>query len=461
MAIQVVILAAGQGKRMLSDLPKVLHLLGGKPILQRVLETALSVTTDRKPIVIIGHQGDVIQDRFAHHPVQFIEQKTQQGTGHAVLMALPSISQDDQVLILSGDVPLLTIETLQRLVNGTKTNQVGMITAVLDNATGYGRIIRNEQQHVISIVEEKDATETQRQIKEINTGIYLVPASALQKWLPTLNNKNAQGEYYLTDIIACAAQDKMSVVAVQPSFNEEVSGVNDRVQLAALERAHQRRIAEHLMRQGVMLLDPSRFDVRGTLQVGRDVVIDVNVIIEGDVSMGNRCVIGPNCLLRNVNLADGVEVHANSVIDGADVEAGCIIGPFARIRPGTVLAEKVHIGNFVEVKNSIVREASKINHLSYIGDSDIGKRVNVGAGTITCNYDGANKHRTQIGDDVHIGSGTQLVAPVSIGHGATLGAGSTLTKNAPADQLTVTHRLDQRTISSWQRPKKGEKLESI
>lgn len=453
MAIQTVILAAGQGKRMHSSFPKVLHRLAGKPLLEHVIHTALSISPDTPPIIVTGHQGDLVRNSLAHYNVRWVEQKEQLGTGHAVLQALSEIATDDDVLILYGDVPLISKTTLKKLVETTPKNTIGMLTAQLSHPAGYGRIKRNKTHQIIGVVEEKDATETERQINEINPGIYFATAKHLKKWLPTLKNKNAQGEYYLTDIIKFAGEEEILIHDVQPHASEEILGINDRSQLAHLERSYQRMMAENFMRQGVTIYDPMRFDVRGDVKIGRDVVIDINVILEGDVKIGNECIIGSNSILRNVVLGERVEVKANSVIDGAEIASDCIIGPFARIRPGTVLAPQVHVGNFVEVKNSEIGEASKVNHLSYIGDSEIGKRVNVGAGTITCNYDGANKHKTTIGDDVHIGSDTQLVAPVSVGAGATIAAGSTVIKDVPAQQLTLTHRIDQRS-KEWKRPEK-------
>lgn len=454
MNIQVVILAAGQGKRMYSNLPKVLHPLAGKPLLEHVLATASLVAPKTKPIVVFGHQGDIVQERLQKQPIHWVEQKEQAGTGHAVQQALPVISDDTRVLILYGDVPLISKETLERLLAATPKDEIGMLTATLANPTGYGRIIRDSGQNIVGIVEEKDATPAERAIHEINPGIYVVPATLLKKWLPTLKNHNAQNEYYLTDIISLAVQNKIKIHAVQPALLEEIAGVNDRLQLAVLERFYQKQIAEKLLRQGVTLLDPARLDVRGDVEVGRDVTIDVNVILEGRVVIGDGCVIGPNALLRNVVLGQRVEIKANSVLEDADIGDECVIGPFARLRPEVVLAEKVHIGNFVEVKKSHVGAATKINHLSYVGDADIGVRVNIGAGTITCNYDGANKNKTKIEDDVHIGSDTQLIAPVTVGAGATIGAGSTVAKDVPAHELTITHRLEQRVINSWKRPKK-------
>lgn len=456
MAIQVVILAAGQGKRMYSNLPKVLHQLAGKPLLEHVIETALAISPKIPPIIIYGHQGQELLNKLAHHDnARWIEQKEQLGTGHALLQALPEISADARVLVLYGDVPLISKQTLQKLIDSTPATALGMLTAHLHNPHGYGRIIRNPQQQIIRIVEEKDATQEERQIKEINPGIYFLSASYLKQWLPSLTNHNGQNEYYLTDIIPLAVQEKMIIHAVQPANNEEILGVNDRIQLAHLERFYQHQVAINLMRQGVTIYDPARLDIRGEVQIGRDVVIDVNVILEGRVVIGDECIIGANTILRDVELGSRIHVKENTVIDGAKIAPDCVIGPFARIRPGTQLATQVHIGNFVEIKKSVIEQGSKVNHLSYIGDSEVGSNVNIGAGTITCNYDGANKHITYIGDNAFIGSGTQLVAPVTIGAGATIGAGSTITHNTPPDKLTLA-RVPQHTVADWQRPKKIE-----
>lgn len=453
MATQVVILAAGQGKRMFSDMPKVLHRIAGKPMLAHVIAAANAVANDRPPIVIYGHQGDRVQAAFAQADVCWVEQAQQLGTGHALQQALPQVKDNTNVLVLSGDVPLISVLTLKKLLETTPANAIGMITANVPNPSGYGRIKRSGNK-VTGIVEEKDATAEERAITEINTGIYYAPASYLKRWLPALKNANAQGEYYLTDIITHAVQEKIDINTVQPLFLDEISGVNNKMQQAKLERSYHLQYAEKLMQKGVTILDPARVDFRGDVQVGRDVTIDVNVIFEGRVVIGNNCVIGPNSILQDVILADGVEVRANSYIEGAEIGSGCVVGPFARIRPGTKLDANAHIGNFVELKNSLVGEGSKVNHLSYIGDCELGKRVNVGAGTITCNYDGANKHKTVIGDDVHIGSDTQLVAPVKIGAGATIGAGSTVIKDVSSQSLTLTQRIEQRTVKEWKRPEK-------
>ncbi|MBX3708492.1 MAG: bifunctional UDP-N-acetylglucosamine diphosphorylase/glucosamine-1-phosphate N-acetyltransferase GlmU [Gammaproteobacteria bacterium] len=456
MAIQVVILAAGQGKRMHSKRPKVLHHLAGKPLLEHVINIAAVISPAVLPIIVCGHQRAKLLEELTHHHVNWVEQKEQLGTGHALLQAMPHISEDDNVLVLYGDVPLISVQTLKKLIETTPENALGMLTAYLSNPSGYGRIQRDKQQHIIGIVEEKDATEEERAITEINPGIYYLPARYLKKWLPSLKNKNVQQEYYLTDIIWLAVQEKILVHAVQPDKVEEILGVNDRIQLAWLERFYQRQMAEKFMRQGVTLYDPARLDVRGEIQMGRDVSIDVNVILEGRVIIGNECVIGPNTVLRNVELGDRVEVKANTLIDGAVIAADCVIGPFARIRPDTNLARKAHVGNFVEIKKSHIGQESKINHLSYIGDSEVGDNVNIGAGTITCNYDGVNKHKTIIGDYAFIGSNSQLVAPVTIGVGATIGAGSTITQDAPPYKLTLS-RVQQNTVENWKRPQKAEK----
>lgn len=460
MTIQVIILAAGQGKRMCSRLPKVLHKLGGESLLEHVLAIARVIAPDTQPLVVVGHGGDQVKHQLQHQRLNWAEQKEQLGTGHAVLQALPHVGNAEQILILSGDVPLLMPETLTTLLAQTPRNALGVLTAIVKQPMGYGRIVRDAAGQVTRVVEEKDANSDERQLNEINAGVYLVPRALLAAWLPRLSNQNQQREYYLTDIIDLAVREQIPIVTVHPKDESEILGVNDRVQLACLERLYQRKQMEGLMRQGVTFLDPGRVDIRGKVRVGRDVTIDVNVILEGQVVIGDDCVIGAQVRLSDVTLGQSVHVKDHSVLEGAQVADGSIIGPFARLRPGTWLERETHIGNFVEVKNSQVGAYSKINHLSYIGDSDIGKRVNVGAGTITCNYDGANKHRTVIGDDVHIGSATQLVAPVTVGEGATLGAGSTLIKNAPAGQLTLTHKLDQRSIKGWERPKKQEKLEN-
>jgi bifunctional UDP-N-acetylglucosamine pyrophosphorylase/glucosamine-1-phosphate N-acetyltransferase len=455
MTLSTVILAAGQGKRMHSETPKVLHLLAGKALLEHVIHTSYAVNHNTAPFIIYGHEGEKVKSALAHINATWIPQTEQLGTGHAVLQALPEIPDDHRVLILYGDVPLILSETLKQFIADTPMQAIGIITAEFPNPTGLGRIIRDANGKIIRIIEEKDANENERAITEINSGIYLVPASLLKKWLPTLKNQNAQHEYYLTDIVALAAAENIAIHSTKPHAHEEVLGINDRIQLAHLERYYQRRMAEKFMRQGITIADPARFDVRGDATIGNDTYIDVNVIFEGRVTIGKHCHIGPNTILRNVLIADRVEIKANSVLDGAEVAADCTIGPFARLRPGTILAPHSHIGNFVEIKNSDIGMGSKINHLSYVGDADVGEKVNIGAGTITCNYDGINKHRTVIKDNAFIGSNTALVAPIIVGEGATIGAGSTISRDAPAKQLTVS-RAQQRSIENWQRPQKKE-----
>ena len=440
--MNVVILAAGQGKRMHSDLPKVLHPLAGKPLLGHVLDTAREIGAT-KVCVVYGHGGEQVRAALDAPDLTWALQEPQLGTGHAVLQALPHFVAVSPAptftLVLYGDVPLIRAATLRRLMAAAGGESLALLTAHLENPKGYGRIVRannSTEGEVTRIVEEKDADDAEQAIREINTGILVAPTAALARWLPTLGTRNAQGEYYLTDIVALAVAEGMPVVTAHPDAVWETEGVNSKLQLAALERVHQRNVAERLMEAGVTLADPARIDVRGELVCGRDVSIDVNCVFEGRVVLG-----------------DGVQVRANCVLENAVVGAGSIVGPFARLRPGTELGRDVHIGNFVEVKNSSIADHSKANHLAYVGDATIGSRVNVGAGTITCNYDGANKHRTVIEDDVFIGSDTQLVAPVTVGRGATLGAGTTLTRDAPPDQLTVS-RAKQVSIPGWKRPVK-------
>jgi len=450
MPLSIVILAAGQGTRMRSDLPKVLHPLAGQPLLEHVVITARSL--DAQDIhVVYGHGGEGVRTAFAHLPVNWVQQAEQLGTGHAVAQALPAIAADHTVLVLYGDVPLITSDTLTALIDQAQHGALGLLTATLDDPHGYGRIVRDAQNAVTRIVEQKDASEAERRITEVNTGMLAVNAACLQRWVAQLDNRNAQGEFYLTDIIALAVKEHVPVHTVQAAAIDEILGVNDRAQLADLERRYQRREAQRLMQAGVTLRDPARFDLRGALNTGRDVVIDINVIIEGTVRLGDRVRVGPNSVLRDVEVGSDTEIFANCVLDQARIGARCRIGPFARIRPETELANEVHIGNFVEIKKSQVGDGTKINHLSYVGDSSVGQRVNIGAGTITCNYDGANKHRTVIEDDVFIGSDTQLVAPITVSKGATLGAGTTLTRDAPAAELTLS-RAKQVTVPGWKRP---------
>ncbi|GAB6068353.1 bifunctional UDP-N-acetylglucosamine diphosphorylase/glucosamine-1-phosphate N-acetyltransferase GlmU [Methylothermus subterraneus] len=452
MPLNIVILAAGQGTRMRSELPKVLHCLGGKPLLQHVYELARELAPERIAIVY-GHGAQRVLSRFADWPVVWVEQALQLGTGHALQQALPHLHENAMVLVLYGDVPLLRRQTLAGLLGAVGEERVGLLTTTLTDPTGYGRIVRNAQGEVVRIVEEKDARAEEKAILEVNTGVLVAPAAKLKTWLARLDNANAQGEYYLTDVVAHALADGVAVISF-PAPADEVAGVNDRRQLAQLERVYQRRQAEALLERGVTLRDPDRFDLRGRVEaVGRDVEIDVNVVLEGRIVLGDRVRIGPNVVLKDVVVGEEVEILAGSLIEQAHIGPRCRIGPFARIRPETQLAEEVHIGNFVEVKKSRIGAGSKVNHLSYIGDAEIGARVNVGAGTITCNYDGANKHQTIIEDGAFIGSDTQLVAPVRVGREATIGAGSTITQDAPAGKLTLS-RCRQITVEHWQRPKK-------
>lgn len=439
---------------MHSDLPKVLHALAGRPLLSHVIATARALAPERI-CVVYGHGGEAVRAAITDEALQWALQQPQLGTGHAVQQALPMLGADGPTLVLYGDVPLITADSLRPLLKAAREDAVGLLTVELDDPTGYGRIVR-ESGVVRRIVEHKDATPEQRQIREVNTGIMAVPTKRLAAWLATLKNDNAQGEYYLTDIIAQAVADGVPVRAFQPAAVWETLGVNSKMQLAELERIHQRNLADALLEQGVTLSDPARFDVRGTLECGRDVYIDVNCVFEGEVVLGDGVSIGPNCVLRDVRIAAGTRVEAFSHIDAADIGRDCRIGPYARLRPGTQLDERVHIGNFCEVKASAIGANSKANHLSYIGDSEVGRNVNVGAGTITCNYDGANKHRTIIEDDVFIGSDSQLIAPVRVRRGATVAAGTTLTREAPEGQLTLS-RVKQVSIATWKRPVKAPK----
>lgn len=454
MSTSVIILAAGKGTRMRSTLPKVLQPLAGRPLLKHVIETAKKLNA-KNIITIFGHGGPLVQQAFSEENVQWVEQAEQLGTGHAVKMTLPVLPQDGVSLILSGDVPCVTQDTLQRLLDASTQTGIGIVTLTVDDATGYGRIVRKNGQ-IQAIVEHKDANDEQRQIKEFNTGIYCVNNAKLHQWLPQLSNENAQGEYYLTDIIAMAIADGLDVASVEPTLAFEVEGVNDRIQLAALEREFQQDQAKKLMQQGVHLIDPSRFDLRGHLTVGQDVRIDINVIIEGDCELGDHVEIGAGCIIKNTKIAAGTKVQPYSIFDNAVVGADAQIGPFARLRPGAKLANEVHIGNFVEVKNSSIGIGSKANHFSYLGDAEIGAGSNIGAGTITCNYDGANKFKTIIGDAAFIGSNSSLVAPVHIGHGATVGAGSVITRDVAENSLAF-ERSKQVAKENYQRPQKLKK----
>lgn len=452
--MNVVILAAGMGKRMQSDLPKVLHPLAGKPLLSHVVDTARQLNPSRV-CVVYGHGGDLVPSTLAADDLRFVLQAPQLGTGHAVMQAAAALDDDVPTLVLYGDVPLTASQTLETLLNKAGKEKMAVLTVDLPDPTGYGRIVR-ENQRIVRIVEQKDASPAERAIQEVNTGILVAPTRSLKAWLGKLSNNNAQQEYYLTDIIAMAVEDGVPIESTQPLHVWETLGVNSKLQLAELERIYQRNIANRLLEQGVTLADPGRIDVRGALSCGRDVAIDVGCVFEGMVELGDGVSIGANCVIRDAKIRPGVTIKAFSHIEGAEVGNDSQIGPYARLRPGTHLGADVHIGNFVEVKNSQFDAHSKANHLAYIGDATVGARVNIGAGTITCNYDGANKHRTVIEDDAFIGSDTQLVAPVTVGKGATLGAGTTLTKDAPPESLTVS-RAKQISISGWQRPVKTKK----
>ncbi len=454
MNLAVAILAAGQGSRMRSRLPKVLHALAGRPLLGHVLEAARALQPTGI-YVVHGHGGEEVRARLAAPDVRWVEQREQLGTGHAVAQVLPELADEQIVLVLYGDVPLVTPQLLQPLVTAAAGGAVGLLTVRPDDPAGYGRIIRDAGGNVAAIVEEKDADTAQKAITEANTGLLAAPAGALRRWLAQLGNDNAQGEYYLTDIIAAARAEDVRVEACLAPDMLQVLGINDRAQLAQLERAYQLREAQRLMQAGLTLADPARFDLRGTLEVGLDCYIDINAVIEGRVRLGEGVRIGPNCQLRDAVLEDGAVVHANSVIEGAVVGAQAVIGPFARLRPGAQIGPRAKAGNFVEIKAAVLEEGAKVNHLSYVGDAHIGRNANIGAGTITCNYDGANKHRTVIGDNAFIGSGTNLVAPVAIGAGATVGAGSTITRDAPAAQLSLS-RAKQHSVPGWQRPQKAK-----
>lgn len=455
MKLGVVILAAGQGTRMRSRLPKVLHDLAGRPLLDHAIQAAKRLTPERIAVVY-GHGGGQVRDAFNDPDLIWVEQKEQLGTGHAVIQALPMLQQVEHILVLYGDVPLLRDRTLSSLVTASMYSDLTLLTAAFDDPSGYGRVVRSGNGKIQRIVEHKDASQEELEITEINTGIMIAKRDALAGWLDRVDNKNAQGEFYLTDVIRLAVADGVCVQSSQPKELDEVAGVNDRAQLAHLERRFQEWQATQLMCDGLTLRDPNRFDLRGSLKFGQDVSVDINVLLEGVVELGSDVSIGANTVIRNCRIGDGVVIKENCVIEDAAIGNDCTIGPFARIRPQTVLDADAHIGNFVEIKKSRVGSGSKVNHLTYIGDCTIGKGVNVGAGTITCNYDGANKHLTEIGDGAFIGSNSALVAPVKIGAGATIGAGSTISGGVPDNTLTLT-RAKQQSIKGWKRPTKKPK----
>ncbi|RUR13120.1 bifunctional UDP-N-acetylglucosamine diphosphorylase/glucosamine-1-phosphate N-acetyltransferase GlmU [Legionella sp. km772] len=457
MNLQIIILAAGQGKRMYSNTPKVLHRIAGKPMLERVVETALQLNPDAIH-VIYGHGGEKIKQALPDLPVHWVHQAEQLGTGHAVMQALPHLPPHSQVLVLSADVPLIQTKTLLSLIESMKTtgqSSLALLVACLENPYGLGRIVRNNQGEISTIVEEKDANKQEKNIKEIYTGICCTSSDNFASWLPKLSNDNAQGEYYLTEIIRIAVNEQLSISSLTVEDNIEIQGVNNRLQLHELERVWQKRTAERLLEQGVGIADATRIDIRGQLHCGKDVFIDINSVFNGNVVLGDNCVIGPNCVLTDVTLAAGCEIHANSVLEGCTIGENCQVGPFARLRVGTQLAANCKIGNFVETKKARFDEGSKASHLSYLGDVTIGKEVNIGAGTITCNYDGVNKHQTIIEDGAFIGSDTQLVAPVTVGAQATVGAGSTIRRNVPPGELTLSESK-QKTLYGWKRPTKKE-----
>ena len=446
MVTDIVVLAAGQGTRMGSNKPKVLHTIAGKPMVQHVIDQAKKLT-DTRIHLVIGHGADQVKEALAHETINFVYQSEQLGTGHAVAQALPYLTENSQVLILYGDVPLTPAVIFEKLLSQVAENQISLLTVNLDNPTGYGRIVRQAGK-VAAIVEQKDATEEQRQIQEINTGIMAVPQKHLAQWLPELSSHNAQGEYYLTDIIAMAADAGIAIKTAQPEFEQEVQGVNNRLQQAELERWYQRQLADNLMMKGASLADPSRIDIRGSLTIGKDCFIDINTVFEGNVVLADNVQIGPNCMIKASVIGAGTKIEANSVIDGAIIAESCVVGPFARIRPASELKAGAKVGNFVETKKSVIGAGAKVNHLTYIGDADIGAKANIGAGTITCNYDGVNKFKTEIGEGAFIGSNSALVAPITIGANAVVGAGSTITKNVEPAALAV-GRGKQITKPGW------------
>lgn len=455
MQLSIVILAAGQGKRMKSELPKVLQPLAGRPLLKHVIDAA-QLLEPAEILVVYGHGGERVRETLKNEKVSWVLQAEQLGTGHAVLQAMPKVPEDRMVLVLYGDVPLIRRSTLEELLKLAGPKAMSLLTLIAADPTGYGRIVRNKRGQVQKIVEQKDASRAQLKIKEGNTGILAAPAKLLRRWLSLLKNNNAQREYYLTDVIAMAVKEKVKVNPLAAPTLAEVLGVNDKVQLAEVEALRRAQVAREMMLAGVTIADPARLDVRGTLRHASDVFIDVNVVFEGDVTLGQRVHIGPNCVIRDAVIGADTRVHANCVIDSATLGANCIVGPFARLRPTSTLGNGVHVGNFVEVKNSSLGAETKANHLTYVGDAQVGSRVNFGAGTIIANYDGANKHRTVVEDDAHTGSNSVLVAPITVGSGATVAAGSTVSSQVPAGKLTVA-RARQVTIEGWQRPKKALK----
>lgn len=452
--ISIVVLAAGKGIRMYSDFPKVLHSLAGKALIQHVIDTALKLHP-RCIHVIYSHIGESVRKSFTNSRLNWVLQQKQQGTGHAVFQAVPYFSDDEDVLILYGDVPLISFDTLKRMLSSKPVGGICLLTAKVDHPYGYGRILRKNGK-LIGVIEHKDADVYQREINEINSGILIATGRDLKRWLPMLNNDNAQEEFYLTDIIALACNENKKITTIYPTCISEVTGVNDQLQLANLERIFQFKQAEKLLLSGLKLYDPNRFDLRGVLSYGRDITIDINVIIEGCVSLGDRVRIGAGCVLKNSVIGNDCHIEPYSILDNAFLNSTCRVGPFSRLRPGSKLSEKVKVGNFVEIKNTQLGKGSKVNHLSYLGDAEIGSSVNIGAGTITCNYDGANKHKTIIGDDVFIGSNSQLIAPITLANGVTVGAGTTVTNNADSNELILS-RVKQRHIKKWKRPGKNLK----
>ncbi len=451
MSLSVIILAAGKGTRMKSSTPKVLHKLANKPLVEHVYDTAKNLGAE-EVIVIYGHGGEQVKETCKHFDAKWVEQKEQLGTGHAVMQAFDSVNLNNNVLVLYGDVPLTKLETLEELLKDSE-GKVALLSVNLDNPFGYGRILRNDKNQVTGIVEQKDASEAQQKIQEVNTGILACNGETLKRLLNNIDNKNSQGEYYLTDIFELAEKDNIEIKTAQPKASYEVEGVNNRLQLGTLERIFQRNIADELMTNGVALADPARIDIRGNADISNDVYIDINAVIEGNVKIGCGTNIGPNCVIINSTIGENVNIKANCVIENTFIDNGCEVGPYARLRPDTHLSKNAKIGNFVEIKKTNIGEGSKVNHLSYVGDTEMGKNVNVGAGTITCNYDGANKHKTIIGDNVFVGSDSQLVAPVNIASGVTIGAGATVTKDVEEDMLVIS-RSPQKSISGWERPTK-------